>query len=193
MTATDSRTSASTAIVVPPQGLTVWTLHWWHKHTDEQELFLSYDDALHRLATMVRDEWDEENWRDELPASHRWLNDGQVVSLFYGAEIQLSPTQGHCEDDRGFEITEDHVHGSEPGELELRLATLRVLDEAPDDPHEHPLTYCLDAIGLTVAVYPGRNGPMVHVSNDSLPAGLPVTITLDDVSAASARHVYRLT
>lgn len=182
MTTTHSRPSTSTALVVPPQGLSVWTLHWWNRHVDERELYLSYDEALHHLARQVREEWAEENWRDELPASDRSLTDGQAVSRFYGGQIQLSPTCGE-RGDRGFEITEDHVRVSGPDELELRLASLRVLDEDPVDPHARPLTYCLDAIGVTVAVYPGRNGPVVHVSNNSLP--LPISVTLDDARADS--------
>ncbi|MEY8042618.1 hypothetical protein AB8O55_24700 [Saccharopolyspora cebuensis] len=187
---TDPRTS--TALVVPPEGLSVWTLHWWHEDTTERKLFLSYEEALHHLATQIRDSWTEEGGRDALSASLRQLTDGQVVSLFYNSEIRLSPVSAESRD-RGFAITEDHVRVSGPGEVDLRIAVLRVLDQDPEAPFEHPLTYQLEALGLSVAVFPGRDGPELHLSDDNLPPGLPVTITVDDVRIGSARSVHHLT
>lgn len=102
MTMTQARTSASTALIVPPQGLSVWMLRWWHQDTDERQLFLSYDEGLHHLAALIREDWDEE--RDEPPASDHVLTDGQVVSLFYGGELGLSPSSG----ERGERGVRDH-------------------------------------------------------------------------------------
>ncbi|MDA3644370.1 hypothetical protein LZ318_30840 [Saccharopolyspora indica] len=185
----------SSVLIVPPPGLTVWTLHWWCRSgVDERRLFLTYGQALQHLAEMVREDWpDDRDERDDLPASPRGLTAAQVVAMYYGSEVRDAPVRGDDQDhQRGFAITSALVRTDGPCEADLRLATVRVLEEDVDN--AIPLTYCLDALGLTTAVFPGEDGfPVVHICSDfPLPPGTPITVSLDDIRPGPARLVYHL-
>ncbi|ASR39981.1 hypothetical protein BAY61_32390 (plasmid) [Prauserella marina] len=160
----------------PEIGTTVWLLITWSRLGNETEVYSSYDDALHALASTVRDRWPN---LKRLPASPKDLSDGTVVSLFYGTELCEEPTVGEYIDD-GFEIIEHQVYGREPERVDRRMATLRVFDEQSDGPEYSPLTYRLDVIGLAVTVTAGIQGPFVVIGNESLPAGTALHVATDD-------------
>ena len=83
--------------------------------------------------------------------------------------------------EQGQSMDEDVVAGPEHSAVSLRLGTLRVLDGAPEDPEVPPVTYCLDADGLTVSVFPGPDGhPTVLVAPQEHLSGLPITVRLED-------------
>jgi hypothetical protein len=157
-------------------GTSVWLLHTWNRHGDETQVYFSYADALHALATTARDQWPN---LKGLPANPKDLSDGTTVSLFYGTELSEEPTVGEHIDD-GFEIVEHQVYGREPERVDRRMATLRVFDEYPDGAQYSPLTYRLDAIGLAITVTAGMYGPFVAIGNESLPAGTALHVAADD-------------
>ncbi|WP_034271094.1 hypothetical protein [Haloechinothrix halophila] len=160
----------------PEVGTTMWLLHTWNHHGDETEVYFSYDDAVHTLASRVRDNWANRMGPSTTP---KGLSDGAAVSLFYDSEISEAPTV--CEHiDDGFEIVEHQVYGREPERVERRMATLRVFDEHPDGPQYSPLTYRVDAIGLAITITAGMHGPFVAIGNESLPAGTALHVAADD-------------
>jgi hypothetical protein len=189
-TTSDTRTNTAP---MPTIGLSVSRLHWWDRNTNETELFYSYDAALHHLATILRQTWNDVSWRPGVPATSDGLTDAQVVVLFYdgdgGAGGRETPT---CcvDDERGFEIVDTVIHGPAPAEVSLRLASLRVLDGDPDDP---AVTYCLDADGLTIAVSHGPDGsPVVHITPQAELSGIPVTVRLQSPPGPVASRAYRV-
>lgn len=172
--------ASSTSLI----GTTVWLLRIWTRHGDDLEVYFSYDAALHAVATRVREDWSEHSWLCALPDTPDSLTDGQAVSLFYGSEMHLSPSTGELYDE-GFDVVEHQVYGPEPEQLNLRMATLRVFDEIPDGPQPAPLTYRIDALGLTIAASAGTHGPVVRISNDSLPAGTALILAADTVEVSA--------
>lgn len=160
----------------PEIGTTVWLLNTWNRHGDETEMYFSYDDALHTLASRVRDDWTNRMGPSATPEG---LSDGAAVSRFYEIEASEEPTVGEHGDD-GFEIVEHQVYGREPERVDRRMATLRVFDEHPDGPQRSPLTYRLDAISLAITITAGMHGPFVAIGNESLPAGTALHVAADD-------------
>lgn len=168
-----------------PVGLTVYRLHRWdYRDTHETELFYSYQAALSALATSVVDSWGDTIWREGMPDSPDGFTDAQVVLLYYGGDGgsggREHPTVGESFGN-GFEIIPDLVRGPEPTQLALRLATLCVLDGDPGDPDIPPVTYFLNAAGLTVAVAPDPQGyPVVRITPDTVLSGAPVAAHVKD-------------
>ncbi|WNV83130.1 hypothetical protein [Umezawaea sp. Da 62-37] len=166
-----------------PVGLTVHLLRRWDRHVDDTCPFYSYAAALAALAGAVRADWPDITHRADVPDSCESLSDAEVVRTFYGddgtGEFD-APTSG-TSDDAGFAIVKEHVAGPEPGEVSLRLGTLRVLDADPAEDTAPAVTYCLDADGLTVAVFPGPDGhPTVLITPEGQMSGVPVTVRLED-------------
>jgi hypothetical protein len=173
-------------------GVTVWLLHWWRGPEHRIEPFHSHESALHCLATWAHDLWGDASWRDGVPEDPRTLTDSEVVSWYYAGTGDVpQPTSGETDED-GFVITETKVRGPEPAELHLRLASLRVLDPDPDDSTAAPLTYCMDAIGVTVAVYEDRNGLVVHITGDDLSTRTQVRVSVDGRSTTQTEYIHVL-
>lgn len=167
-----------------PVGTTVHLLHRWDRHVDDTSLYRDYAAALAALAAAVRTDWSDIAHRAEVPDTHVGLSDAEAVMAFYGGDGgsggPAAPTTGESFD-AGFEIVEEPVAGPEPGEVSLRLATLRVLDGDPADPDVPAVTYCLDADGLTVAVFPSAEGyPTVLITPEDHLTGIPITVCLED-------------
>ncbi|TDD35487.1 hypothetical protein [Saccharopolyspora elongata] len=162
-----------------PAGLSVWILHRWSDGQYSAEPYATYEGALQSLATEIRASSGRSHRLDEFPASVANLTDADVVSLHYCGAAEPAPTCGAV-DHSGFLLLEMPVRGPEPTQLNLRMATLRVLDEVLDGSHESSLTYYLDAVGLTLSVHAGVSGPVVRLRNDNLPADLPVTVISND-------------
>lgn len=174
---------APTAPTVPV-GATVQLLHRWDRHVDDTTLYRDYPAALAALAAAVRADWSDITHRGDVPATPAGLTDAEAVLAFYGgtggAGGPDAPTSGESFD-AGFEIIEEVVAGPEPGEASLRLGTFRVLDADPADTDIPAVTYCLDAAGLTVAVYAGPDGyPAVSITPDDHLSGIPITVRLED-------------
>jgi hypothetical protein len=163
----------------PEISTSVWLLHTWSRCGHRNEVYFSYDSALHALARRVRADWSDHSWLSGLPDTPEGLTEGAAVSLFYKLTIEEAPTVGELYDD-GFEIVEHQVYGREPAGINLRMATLRVFDEHPDGPHRAALTYRLDALGLAIVLTAEMHGPVVAISNDHLPSGTAVTVVADD-------------
>ncbi|GAB3162144.1 hypothetical protein GCM10027258_80580 [Amycolatopsis stemonae] len=164
-------------------GTHVHVLHRFGRDS-EISLYHSYPAALAALATAVRADWSSITYRDDVPASPDGLSDAEAVLSYFGGNGGSggpdAPTFGMSLD-AGFVISEDVVAGPEPAAVSLRLGTLRVLDGDPADPDVPALTYCLDADGLTVAVFPGPDGhPTVLITPEAHMSGLPVTVRLED-------------
>jgi hypothetical protein len=175
------------ATLTAPVGPTVFLLHRWNAHVDETNLFRSYAAALAELASAVRVDWADVAHRADVPDTPEGLSDADAVITFYrgddGTGGSDAPMTGEWFD-AGFEIVEEPVAGSEPREVSLRLARLRVLDGDPSDPDTPAVTYCLDAAGLTVAVYSGPDGyPAVLITPEDHLSGAPVTVRLEAVPA----------
>jgi hypothetical protein len=167
-----------------PVGPTVFLLHRWNAHVDETGLFRSYAAALAKLASAVRTEWADVAHRADVPDAPDGLGDAEAVMAFYGGDGgtggREAPMAGESLD-AGFEIVEEPVAGPEPVEVTLRLASLRVLDGDPSDPHAPVVTYWLDAAALTVAVYAGLDGnPYVLITPQDHLSGTPVTVRLEN-------------
>jgi hypothetical protein len=163
---------------------TVHLLHRWDRHLDEASLYRDYPAALAALAAAVRADWPDITHRGDVPSSPDGFSDAEIVLAFYGGTggdgEPDAPTLGESFD-AGFEIVEEVVAGPEPGEVSLRLGTFRVLDAGPDETGISAVTYCLDAAGLTVAVYAGPDGnPAVTITPDDHLSGIPITVRLED-------------
>ncbi|MGW4527808.1 hypothetical protein [Amycolatopsis sp. NPDC004378] len=172
------------AELTAPVGATVQLLHRWDRHLDDTTLYRDYPAALSALAAAVRADWSDITHRADVPASPAGLSDAEVVLVYYagdgGAGGPDAPTCGESFD-AGFEIIEEVVAGPEPGEASLRLGTFRVLDADPADTDIPAVTYCLDAAGLTVAVFAGPDGyPTVSITPETHLSGIPITVRLED-------------
>lgn len=174
--------AASTA----PVGDTVHLLRRWEVDIETVSPYRDYAAALAALAARVRADWSAITHRAEVPDSHAGLGDAEVVLALYGGNGGSggtgAPTFGVDESsDAGFEITEAVVTGPGPREVSLRRGTLRVLDSDPTDTDVAAVTYCLDAEGLTVAVFPGPDShPVVLITPEGRLSGIPVTVRLED-------------
>ncbi|MFI6029487.1 hypothetical protein [Amycolatopsis magusensis] len=180
-----------------PVGATVQMLRRWDRHVDTTTLYRDYTAALAALAAAVRADWSDITYRGDVPATADGLSDAEVVLAFYdgdgGAGGPDAPTSGESFD-AGFEIVEEVVAGPEPGEASLRLGTFRVLDADPADTDGPAVTYCLDAAGLTVAVYAGPDGyPAVAITPDGHLSGVPITVRIEDPSHSGGfEQTYRV-
>ncbi|SDD55154.1 hypothetical protein [Actinokineospora iranica] len=166
-----------------PVGATVQLLHRWDGHVDDTTLYRDYSAALAALAASVRADWSDITHRGDVPATPDGLSDAEIVLAFYGGDGGVgdpdAPTSGGSPA-AGFDIVEEVVAGPEPGEVQLRLGTFRVLDADPAETDVPAVTYCLDAAGLTVAVYTGLDGyPEVSITPDDYLSGIPITVRLE--------------
>jgi len=192
-------TIPATPIVAPPApvGATVYLLHRWDPHVDDTDLYRSYDAALAALAAVVRADWSDLVHRTGVPATRTTFSDAEIVMAFYGGDGGSggpdAPTTGES-GDAGFEIVEEPVAGPEPSEVSLRLATLSVLDGDPAEHDVPAVTYCLDADGLTVAVFPGPDGyPTVLITPQDHLTGMPVRVRLEDpFQSGGFEQTYRV-
>lgn len=182
-----STTPAATPPVTltAPVGPTVFLLHRWNAHVDETHLFRTYAAALAELASAVRADWADVAHRAEVPDTPEGLSDAETVITFYRGDNETGGPDASMTGesfDGGFEIVEEPVAGAEPSEVSLRLANLRVLDGDPSAPETPAVTYCLDATGLTVAVYSGPDGyPTVLITPENHLSGTPVTVRIEAV------------
>lgn len=175
----------STVASAAPVSTRVHLLRRWDRNIDNIDLYHDYASALAALAATVRADWSAITNNSEVPDRHDGLSDAEVVLAFYGGDGGSggpdAPTLGLDESsDAGFVITEEVVAGPEPSEVSLRLGTFRVLDAAPADTDVAAVTYCLDADGVTVAVFPGPDGyPVVLITPEGSLSGKPVTVRLE--------------
>lgn len=180
-----SSTTPPTAAPPVQVGTTVHLLRRWDRHDDHISVYFSYAAALAALAAVVRADWSDIAHLAEVPDTPDGLSYAEVVMAFYevdgGAGGPEAPTTGESVDDGGFAIVEEPIAGPEPDEVSLRLATLRVLDGDPAEDEVPAVTYCLEAAGLTVAVFPGPDGyPAVLITPEGHLSGIPVTVRLED-------------
>jgi hypothetical protein len=175
-------------------------LHLFGRHADVTA-YHSYPAALAALAAIVRADWAEITYRDDVPAGPDGLSDAEAVLLYFrgngGPGGREAPTfgmsfAGEC----GFAIGERVVAGPEPSAVSLRMGTFRVSDPDPDpaDTDVPAVTYCLDAAGLSVDVTTGADGnPSVLITPHSQLTGLPVTVRLEDpVRPGGFTRTYRV-
>ncbi|MCK2240015.1 MULTISPECIES: hypothetical protein [unclassified Crossiella] len=157
--------------------LVIWHLHYAIVGHIGQEIYFTHAEALHHLATVVREHWQElDTPHGELPAPAE-SSDHHTVSQFFGLTRSDALKRGHRNGIGGFEIRRVQVRGQQPAQASLRLATVTVHDGDPDDPNDDPLRYRMAAAGMVITLALPPAGPLIDINTAGL-RGLPYSLTI---------------